>query len=225
MLKDHEDWQAQTPTIILDTPGIRAKECHTDKELKVLTRETLSVTVSYPSATWDRAYTDGSADDAMNWWKMAEVEFSSSSVTTQLGSLWLQGSSQQTTELCCKYPPSSMHPFLGSEPGRDTPGQQCSWLTAGSILQSLKVKSPWVGQIFHNIWQELSLLHNIVIIIIIFFKKWPWKAQCKTFIISSLRCKLSLISQEARVQSSSCANHTQHIGCNMSYTMRFKGAV
>ena len=60
--------------------------------------------------------------------KMAEVEFSSSSpMADSSGSLWLQGSSQQTTEL--KPMPCSQQ--LRPEPGRETAYQQCFWLTAG----------------------------------------------------------------------------------------------
>ena len=75
MLQNY-DWQAETPTIILDIPGIQAKNHHTDEELRSLTLEALSV--AYPSTTWARAYTDGSAEEAA---KMAEVEFSSNSPT------------------------------------------------------------------------------------------------------------------------------------------------
>ena len=59
MLQKYEDGQAETPTIILDIPGIQPKENHTDKELRSLTPETFCV--AYPSTTWARAYTDGSA--------------------------------------------------------------------------------------------------------------------------------------------------------------------
>ena len=62
MLQNYEDWQAETPTIILDIPGIQAKNHHTDEELRSLTLEALSV--AYPSTTWARAYTDGSAEEA-----------------------------------------------------------------------------------------------------------------------------------------------------------------
>ena len=48
--------------LILDTPGIQAKEHHTDEELRSLALEALCVT--YPSTPWARAYTDGSAEDA-----------------------------------------------------------------------------------------------------------------------------------------------------------------
>ena len=104
MLQNYEDWQAETPTIILDIPSIQAKEHHTDEELRSLTLEVLSV--AYPSTTWARAYKCESAEEAA---KMSEVEFSSSSLmAVPSGSLWLQGSSQQTTEL--KYTPCSQKP-------------------------------------------------------------------------------------------------------------------
>ena len=48
--------------LILDIPGIQAKDHHTDEELKSLTLEALSV--AYPSTTWVRAYTDRSAEEA-----------------------------------------------------------------------------------------------------------------------------------------------------------------
>ena len=62
MLQNYEDLQAETQTIILDIPGIQAKEHHTDKELRSLTLEALCV--AYPSTTWARAYTDGAAEEA-----------------------------------------------------------------------------------------------------------------------------------------------------------------
>ena len=60
MLQNHEDWQAETKTITLDS-GIQSKEHHTDEELRSLTLEALSV--AYLSITWARAYTDGSAEE------------------------------------------------------------------------------------------------------------------------------------------------------------------
>ena len=70
MLQNYEDRQAETPTIILDIPGIQTKEHHLDEELRSLTLEALSV--AYPSTTWARAYTDGSAEEAA---KISEVDF------------------------------------------------------------------------------------------------------------------------------------------------------
>ena len=43
MLQNYEDWQAETPIIILDIPGIQAKDHLTDEELRSLTLEALSV--------------------------------------------------------------------------------------------------------------------------------------------------------------------------------------
>ena len=63
MLQNYEHWQAESPAIILDIPGIQAKDHHTDEELRPLTLEALSV--AYPSTTWARACTDGSAEDAV----------------------------------------------------------------------------------------------------------------------------------------------------------------
>ena len=95
MLQNYEDWQAETPTIILDIPGIQAKEHHTDEELRSLTPEALCV--AYSSTTWARAYTNGSAEEAA---KNGGGGVSSSFPTADpSGSLWLQGSSQPTTEL------------------------------------------------------------------------------------------------------------------------------
>ena len=62
MLQNYGDWQAITPTIILDIPGIQAKDHHTDEELRSLTLEALWV--AYPSTTWAIVYTDGSAEEA-----------------------------------------------------------------------------------------------------------------------------------------------------------------
>ena len=57
MLQNYEDWQAETPTIILGILGIQAKEHHTYEELRSLTLKALCV--ACPSTTWARAYTDG----------------------------------------------------------------------------------------------------------------------------------------------------------------------
>ena len=72
--------------LILDIPGIQAKEHSTDEELRSLALEALSV--AYPSATWARVYTDGSAEEAappppppLPKKKKAEVEFLFSSPT------------------------------------------------------------------------------------------------------------------------------------------------
>ena len=41
MLQNYEDWQAESPTIILDIPGIQAKEHYTDEDLRSLTLEAI----------------------------------------------------------------------------------------------------------------------------------------------------------------------------------------
>ena len=144
MLQIYEDWQAETPTIILDIPSIQAKEHHTDEELRSLSLEAISV--AYPSTTWSSAYTDGSAEEAA---KMAEVELSSSSPTADPSeSMWLQGSIQQTTVL--QPTPCSQQPRPWT--------RKREFLPTRSILQSLQSKGG--EQIFSNIRQELFLLEN-----------------------------------------------------------------
>ena len=75
MLQNYEDWQAETPTIILDISGIQAKDHHTDEELRSLTLEALSV--AYPSTTWEELTQMGQQRRQQ---QMAEVEFSLSSL-------------------------------------------------------------------------------------------------------------------------------------------------
>ncbi|XP_076445852.1 uncharacterized protein LOC143283494 [Babylonia areolata] len=48
---------------MLNIPGVKSKECHIAADLKLLTLETLST--KYPPNTWARAYTDGSAEEAV----------------------------------------------------------------------------------------------------------------------------------------------------------------
>nr|KAG5696844.1 hypothetical protein BaRGS_030968 [Batillaria attramentaria] len=62
-LQDFEDWSLDVPHIILDVPGIGAKEEHTGAELKSLTLEMLHT--RYPNTTWTHVYTDGSAENAV----------------------------------------------------------------------------------------------------------------------------------------------------------------
>ena len=95
MLQDYEDWQAKTQTIILDIPSIQAKEHPTDEELSSLSLDALSV--ACPSTTGQELTQMGQQKRQQ---KMADVEFSLSSPTAApSGSLWLQCSSQQSTEL------------------------------------------------------------------------------------------------------------------------------
>ena len=111
MLLNYEDWQAETPTIMLDIPGIQAKEHHADEELKSLTLK---------------------ADPS--------------------GSLWLQGSSQQTTGL--KPTPCSQQPRPWTRK-RDFLPTQCFWLTAGPSCRFFNHQEGT-----SNIRQELSQLKN-----------------------------------------------------------------
>ena len=62
-LKDYEDWQTDTPPIIYNIQGVSTKDHHSTEELKSLTLEALNT--CYPPTTWARAYTDGSAEEAV----------------------------------------------------------------------------------------------------------------------------------------------------------------
>ena len=151
MLQNY-DWHSETPTTILDIPGIQAKDHHTDEELRSLTPETLSV--AYPSATWARAYTDGSAEEAEKnggggffFIKLPDGRSIRKSVATGQQSRNYRAEAYalliaaQTLNQEERLPTSTV--FL----------TDC-W----SILQSLQ--SPGGDQIFSNIRQELSLLKN-----------------------------------------------------------------
>jgi len=47
-LRDHDDWQHDTPATIFDIQGIKHKECHTEDQLKTLTLETLNTNTLLP---------------------------------------------------------------------------------------------------------------------------------------------------------------------------------
>ena len=151
MLQNYEDWQAETPTIILDIPGIQAKNHHTDEELRSLTLEALSV--AYPSTTWARAYTDGSAEEAAKnggdgvFIKLPDGRSIRKSVAT----------GQQSTNYRAEaYALLTAAQTLNQE---ERLSNNTVFLTdCRSILQSLQ--SPGGDQIFSNIRQELSLLKN-----------------------------------------------------------------
>ena len=49
---------------IFNIPSIKAKEYHSGAEVRSLTLEALNIT--YPSATWTKAYSDGSTEEAAN---------------------------------------------------------------------------------------------------------------------------------------------------------------
>ena len=151
MLQNYEDWQAETPTIILDSPGIQAKNHHTDEELRSLTLEALSV--AYPSTTWARAYTDGSAEEAAKnggggvFIKLPDGRSTRKSVAT----------GQQSTNYRAEaYALITAAQTLNQE--ERLPNNTVFLTDCRSILQSLQ--SPGGVQIFSNIRQELSLLRT-----------------------------------------------------------------
>ena len=143
-------WQAETSTIILDIPGIQAKEHHTAEELRSLTLEALSV--AYPSTTWARAYTDGSAEEAAKkwrrwsfhqapWWQIHQEVCGYRAAVNKLQSWSLRLACSKTLNQEERPPTNTV--FL----------TYCQF-----ILQSLQL--PGEDQIFSNIRQELSLLTN-----------------------------------------------------------------
>ena len=155
MIQNYEDWQAETPTIIPDIPGIQAKDHHTDEELRSLTLEALSV--AYPSTTWARAYTDGSAEEAAEeaaknggggvFIKLPDGRSIRKSVAT----------GQQSTNYRAEaYALLTAAQTLNQE--ERLPTYTVFLTDCRSILQSLQ--SPGGDQILSNIRQELSLLKN-----------------------------------------------------------------
>ena len=150
MLWNQEDWQAETPTIILDILGVQAKEYHTDEELRSLTLEALS---AYPSTTWARAYTDGSAEEAAKrggggvFIKRPDSRPIRKSVAT----------GQQSTNYKAEaYALLAAAQTLSQE--ERLPTNTVFLNDCQSILQSLQLSGG--DQIFSNIRQELSLLKN-----------------------------------------------------------------
>ena len=151
ILQNHEDWQAEAPAIILNIPGIQAKEHHTDEELRSLTLEALGV--AYPSTTWARAYTDGSAKEAAKnggggvFIKLPDGRSISKSVAA----------GQQSTNYRAKaYALLTATQTLNQAERLST--STVFLIDCRSILQSLQ--STGGNQIFSNIRQELSLLKN-----------------------------------------------------------------
>ena len=134
---------------ILDIPGIQTKDHHTVEELRSLILEALSV--AYPSTTWARAYTDGSAEEAAKnggggvFIKLPDGRSIRKPVAT----------GQQTTNYRAEAYTCLQQPRLQEERLHNN----TVFLTdCRSILQSLQ--SPGGDQIFSNIRQELSLLKN-----------------------------------------------------------------
>ena len=141
----------KTPTISLDIPDIQAKERHTDEELRSLTLEALSV--AYPSTTWARAYTDGSAEEAVKngggrvFIKLPDGRSIRKSVAT----------GQQSTNYRAEaYTLLAAAQSLNQE--ERLPSNTVFLTDCRSILQS--PQSPGGDQIFSNTTQELSLLKN-----------------------------------------------------------------
>ena len=151
MLQNYEDWQAETPTIILDIPGIQAKDHHTVEELRSLTLEALSV--SSPSTTWARAYTDGSAEEAAKnggggvFIKLPDGRSIRKSVAT---------GHQSTNYRAEAYALLTAAQTLNQE--EILPTNTVFLTDCRFNLQSLQ--SPGGDQIFSNIRQELSLLRT-----------------------------------------------------------------
>ena len=130
--------------------GIQAKEHHTDGELRSLILE--AVSVAYPSITWARADTDGSAEEAAKKWQRWSSHQAPRWQIHQ--EVWLQGSGQQTTEQ--KPMPCLQQPRPWTRKRAFLP-TQCSWLTASP---SCSLQLPGGDRIFSNIKQELSLPKN-----------------------------------------------------------------
>ena len=146
LLHNFEDWQAETATIILDIPGIQAKEHHTDEELRSLTLGSLRVPTHLAPG---QELTQMGQQKRQQ--KMAEVEFSSSfPMADPPGSLWPQGSSQPTTELKPMLLLTAAQTLNQEE---RLPTNTVFLIECRSIPQSLQ--SPEGEQIFSNIRQEL----------------------------------------------------------------------
>ena len=151
MLQRYEDWQAETPTIILDILCIQTKEHHTDEELRSLTPEALSV--AYLSTTWARLIQMGQQKRQQN---MAEMKF----LIKLLNGRSIRKSvatGQQSTKYRAKaYALPAAAQTLNQE--KRLPTNTVFLTDCWSILQNLQ--SPGGEQIFSNIRQELSLLKN-----------------------------------------------------------------
>ena len=147
MLLNYQAWQAETPTIIIDIPGIQAKEHHTDEELRSLTLK------AYPSTTRATDYTYRSAEEAAKHGVGGEFINLSDGRSIMKPVATGQQSINYRAEA---YVLLATAQTLNQEERRPT---NTVFLTdCRSILQSLQ--SPGGDQIFSNIRQELSLLKN-----------------------------------------------------------------
>ncbi|XP_076438275.1 uncharacterized protein LOC143277377 [Babylonia areolata] len=148
-LQDNEDWQADTPATMLNISGVERKECHIAAELKSLTLEALST--KYPPNTWARAYTDGSAEEAVkNGGSGVHIRFPDGKTISRsvaIGTL----STNFHAEACAL--------LLAAQTfsQEDTVPTNTVFLTdCKAILQSLQ--APGGEQILTDIRQELNLL-------------------------------------------------------------------
>ena len=149
MPQNYEDWQAETPTIILDTAVIQANE-H-DTEPRTLTLEALSV--AYPSTTWARAYTDGSAEQA--------AKNGGGGVFIKLHNGRSNRKSVATGQQSKNYSAEAYALFAAAQTLNQEerfPTNTVFLTDCRPILQSFQ--SPGGEQIFSSIRQELSLLKN-----------------------------------------------------------------
>ena len=134
-------WKAGTPTIILDIPGIHAKEHHTYEELRSLTMEALSV--AYPSTSWARAYTEWvSRRGSKKWrrWSLHQAPWRQ--IHQEVCSYRAAVNKLQSWSLRLAY--SSPDP----EPGRETSYQHSvfDWLPAHLTESSITRRGPELQQ-------------------------------------------------------------------------------
>ena len=133
-------------------PGFGAKEHNTDEELRSLTLEALSV--AYASTTWARAYTDGSAEEAVK-------KNGGSGVFMKLPGGRSTRMSDATRQQSTNYRAEAYTLLTKAQTLNQKerfPTNTVFLTDCQLILQSLQ--SPGGDQIFSTIRQELSLLKN-----------------------------------------------------------------
>ena len=146
VLQNYEDWQAETSTIILNIPGIQAKEHHTDEELRSMTLKAFSVVLPTHLPP---------GQEQKRQQKLAEMECSSSSLMAdpwQVYGYRAAVNKFQSWSLCLA------HSSTGLNQEERLPANTVFLTDCWSILQCLQ--SPGADQIVSNIRQELSLLKN-----------------------------------------------------------------
>ena len=92
-LKDYEEWEYGNFNIEREVPGVTNKEEHTQAALKALTLEALNE--KYPTDSWARVYTDGSAKEAV---RDGGAGIYSSQMANTYPRVHLQEKYQQTSE-------------------------------------------------------------------------------------------------------------------------------